>query len=515
MLLTSGHRFANDFVFDDLAMFVEGDVIHDLGNLPGAWTHRTMFVSAADDGSVDAVDTYRPLTVTTFFVNAAWSGRRPFGYHLTGLLLHLFATLLVVRVAHRSFAGPDAATFAGLVFGVHPWLVEAHVWINGRSDSLALVCTLLAALAWLSEARGRHAFAAVGVLAALLSKETAMLLAPALVILPRGGSYPTRDEKLRRGAILAVCIALYLGIRVSVLSGARVGDAATLGAATKLVPVLVLDALTQALFPRDVALRSLRDEYMLATWQVASAWVAAAGLSVGLWWARRRPLLVASAFWFVGPLVPVAVIATVLWPGFGRYLYLGMPGIAWALASAFERARTRWPRAGLALAASFVVLLGAQTALATLDWRNDDTLYTRAIEAHPDSPMGYGWMGLSLFKRDRPADAIPYLEQAVLRDPQTHRYLARLGQALQAVGRLDDAAVIAERGIGTFAGRPEEASYHMIALRSMTRKEPDVAVRHLLRCLEVWPGRRDCNDAVQTLRRDPEHAEALRRATAR
>lgn len=207
------------------------------------------------------------------------------------------------------------------------------------------------------------------------------------------------------------------------------------------------------------------------------------------------------------------MIATVLWPGFGRYLYLGMPGFVWLLALGFQHARERWPRPTLAVSSVYVLALGVQCAVATADWRNDDTLYARAIEANPESAMGYGWMGLSLVKRDRPADAIPYLEQAVLRDPETHRYLARLGQSLHEVGRLQDAAMIAARGIETFRDRPEEASYRMLALRSMTTPSPDLAAEHLTRCLQVWPDRRDCRDAMENLRRDPAHAAAFRRAS--
>ncbi|MCA9617207.1 MAG: hypothetical protein KC586_30810, partial [Myxococcales bacterium] len=130
--LPSLGRFGNGFVFDDQAMIVEGEVIHDLSNLPRAWTSRTMFVSARDDGTTDSVDTYRPLSVTTFFVDAAWSGRSPFGYHLTNLLLHVACTWLLFFVSLRLWPDEErsAAFVAAAFFATHPWLVEAHVWIN-------------------------------------------------------------------------------------------------------------------------------------------------------------------------------------------------------------------------------------------------------------------------------------------------------------------------------------------------------------------------------------------------
>lgn len=304
VLLTSGHRFQNDFVFDDVAMFVDGDVIHDLANLPRAWTKRTMFVSAADDGTVDSVDTYRPLTVTTFFVDATWSGRDPLGYHLTGLLLHLIATFSVAGVARRSFANGAAATFGALVFAVHPWLVEAHVWINGRSDSLALALALAAAFLLIGKARARYPLAAVAFLAALLAKETALLLLPAIALLPCGGVAPAPRELVRRAGALGVAAVLYLAVRVVVLEGARVGSGDTLWAALRVLPVLCVDALRQTLVPTGVALRSLRDDYAVEPWQLVASWSLLVAIAGGVWLLRKRPVVIAASVWFFAPLLP-------------------------------------------------------------------------------------------------------------------------------------------------------------------------------------------------------------------
>lgn len=65
-------KVRNDFVWDDLALIVESDFIHDVRNLPQVFAVDTMF--AADRGKFQAVaqlDTYRPITIATFFVDAA------------------------------------------------------------------------------------------------------------------------------------------------------------------------------------------------------------------------------------------------------------------------------------------------------------------------------------------------------------------------------------------------------------------------------------------------------------
>lgn len=520
VLTSTGHRFANEFVFDDVAMIVEGDVIHDLSNLPSAWTSRTMFVSGADDGTVDAIDTYRPLTVTTFFVDAAWSGRDPFGYHLTNLLLHLACAWSLFLVTRRLLvdASETACAFAALVFAVHPWLVEAHVWINGRSDPLSLLLVLSSAWSILNVQDARFwtrygAWCSVffGFFGALLAKETSVTLLPALCLLPVGSTWPSRVTLVRRSGVLLVAVAVYFAIRLSVLDGAHVGSETSLFGALRALPVLWADAFVQTLVPHELCLRSMRDEYSLDFASVLGA--ASVCLFVGTfaWWMRKRPAVVVAVGWFAGPLVPVAVIATVLWPGFGRYLYLAVPGTSWLLALLLQRGlETQWRSLALMLAGLYVAFLGIATFSFTQNFKNDASLYSNAISTHPESPMGYGWLGLSFVKSGKHEEAIPLLERAVLLDPETHRYLARLGQSLHAVGRLDDAAAIAARGIEVFQGAPEEASYRMLAVTSMTQPMPDVAATHLVRCLEVWPQRPDCVAGIRSLGQDPRHAEALR-----
>lgn len=516
VVLTSGSRFENDFVFDDQSVIVRGEIIHDVHNLPRALVSRTMYISASDDGSVDSLDTYRPLSVATFFVDASWSGRSPIGYHLTNLLLHLLCSLGVFLVGRRlTRLGVAASCFGAIVFATHPWLVEAHVWINGRSDPLALLCVLFAVGFGTSSLRWATVGMGASFLLALFAKETPLLLAPALVALPTAGSWPSRDAVKRRAMAIGGACLVYLLARNVVLGGAKAGSGEALERAVVALPVFLVDAIVQTIAPRDVALRSLRDEYLLETWHVVGACVLLAALAVVAWRLRKQPPLLVALYWWIAPLVPGAVIATVLWPAFGRYLYIGTAGFAWIASVVLSRAHAVRPKLTVSLATMYLAVLSFQTVLATHTWRDDDALYSHAIETHPDSAMGYGWLGMSLSARGRFEESIPFLEAAVDRDPTTHRYLTRLGQSLVEVGRVQHGSAIAQLGIERFEGRPEEAAYRMLAVRTMTRVDPEAAAEHLTRCLEVWPNRSDCVEAISSLGRDVAHAAAFRNAASR
>ncbi len=271
VLVSSGLRFANGFVFDDEEVIRDGSLIHDPSRIGEVWTHHTMVASAADPGSVQSVDTYRPLTLSLFVLDAWLSGASPLGYHLTNLALHLGCVLLVFLLALR-WLGRDervAAFFGAAVFAVHPWSVEAHVWINGRSDPLALLFGLAAMLVLLDgeqrePARARALVAGLLVLLGLLAKETLLLVLPAVVLMPAPCGVRSSLRERLPTHLLAVAPAamIYLAVRALVLSGLRAfRDASMLAEAARRLPWLLFDALRQSLAPSVPYLRSLRDEY--------------------------------------------------------------------------------------------------------------------------------------------------------------------------------------------------------------------------------------------------------------
>lgn len=508
-LATSAHRYANGFVFDDVHVIEDGSVIHDPANLPAIWTRHTMFASASDPGA-QPIDTYRPVPLTLFVIDAQISGRAPWAYHTTNLLLHLLCVLGVFHLAMRWLEDRSAALYGAMVFAVHPWAVEAHVWINGRSDPACLAFLLGGMLALIAAERGRHAvglraLALGSLLLSLLSKEVALLAFPAVLLMPPAKGAPR--SWAGRAVPLGLAALAYLAARVAVLDGMRTHrDAQMLGEAARRLPWLLADAVQQAAAPARPYLRSLRDEYAdLAPWQIGlGAVVVLLVLLAALRARERAPIAAWAALWFFPPLVPIAILSTVLWPGFGRYLYVPLAGLAWALAAIVPHARAHLarPRVRAALAGIHVGLLAGLAALYTHDLASSESLYTAAIHARPDVAMGHGWLGLARLRAGDARGAVPALNRAVALDPETHRYLAAAGRAYLELGDREGAARVAAVGIHRFHGRPEEAPYHLLAVNAMTARSAERAVAHLVRCLEMWPERPDCAQALSWMLED-------------
>ena len=516
VLLTTGHRFANDFVFDDRFVIERGEVIHDASRIFDVFANHTFLVSTMDqsDGHMP-VDTYRPVTLMTFFWDAALGGRAPWAYHLTNLLLHLLCVLLLYRVTLR-LCGPDQCLFAlfgTAVFAINPWTAGAQVWINGRSDLCGLAFGLVGLVLVLRPGvRGslpRSLGLCVLFLCALLSKEVMLGAAPAIALAPLlrpeepEGSLLTR---LRSTAVPVLTASLvYLLVRHMVLGGLRTHeDAAMLGLAAQRLPRLLLDGLQAIMVPRAAFLRNLGDEYAgLAGWVSVVAAVAVVAVAALCWRLRLRwSVLPWAALWYAGTLAPVAVITTVLWPGFGRYLYVPSAAVAWVTATGLTK---MWPllRSSLrplCIAAGLSYLLAAAFFLVqhTGAYRDETTLYSHAVQMNPEAAYGWGFLGLSLKRDGLTPQAVAALRQAVMRAPEEHRYRAHLAHALVDAGRRDEAYELARKGASDFEGTPEGATFQFAMARSLTR-DPVRVVFHLVRCLELRPGRTDCEEALRHL----------------
>ncbi len=514
VLVTTGHRFANEFVWDDIYVIVRGLVIHDASNIPDIFANHTMFASEVDVGRGGAFDTYRPVTLTTFVIDSALSRRDPLAYHMTSMLLHLANVWMVFALARKSTSMTvGAAFFAAAWFGLSPDLAEAHVWINGRSDPLCAFFGLASVLVWI-DSRGkplRRCLVSVLFLLGLLSKEVLLMTVPALLAFPYAGEVVSVRARMARALPFLVAAASYLAIRIAVLSGIHAANgSAHVIAALRVVSVLLLDGASELVAPNRVYVRSLIEDYaglgvIVLTFAALVVVVAAVLVVRGR---RKHPVLSFGLLWFAATLAPASLIAVQMWPGFGRYLYLPAIGFTlgvttW-LAAAVDHVASRGQlsRATFSAAAGvYLALLGVRLAMFTADFRNEERLYTSIIEAAPDRSHGYGWLGMTFVERGRPAEAVPLLFAADQRAPWDGRYLENLGAAYLALGDVPRALDIAATGIRRYEAN---GRFHELAARSLAASDPERAAAHLRTCLEAAPNHPACTARRDSLRSDPD-----------
>ncbi len=187
-------------IWDDADYLTENANLRDFSGLLRIWTEPR------------SSPQYYPAVYTTFWIEHQLWGLRPSGYHLTNVLLHATAAVLLWRVLR--WLDVPGALAAGWLFALHPVAVESVAWITERKNVLSGVFYLGAALVYLRAmprdfsrppSRRGVALALLLFLAALLSKTVTATLPAALVLI-----LWWKRRRLSRADLLALmpmCIA--------------------------------------------------------------------------------------------------------------------------------------------------------------------------------------------------------------------------------------------------------------------------------------------------------------------
>ncbi len=129
---------------------------------------------------------YRPVFLTSLWVDNMLFGAQGWGYHAMNVILHLLAAWCAFLFAERLFRRPLPAAAAALLFAIQPVHTENVSWISGRTDILCAIFVFLALSAFydlLERRKLKDAWlAALYFLLALGSKETA-IVTPALCLI--------------------------------------------------------------------------------------------------------------------------------------------------------------------------------------------------------------------------------------------------------------------------------------------------------------------------------------------
>jgi len=408
------NSLANSFVYDDRQQILENPYVHSfryLGRIFGStvWSF---------EGAQGVTNYYRPLMTFAYLIGYKIYGRIPFGFHLINLILHVAVVLLVFLVTDRLFHDRLISMIASGLFALHPIHTESVAWIAGITDLELSFFFLLTFLLYLrlADTEGKstplwlsYIPVLVAYCLALLSKEQALVL-PALAIVYEHFYRPDRAEsqfkdKARRYLPLCLVAAAYIAFRLFALGGfAPAIWRPTLAWSQVLLSAIALigSYFAKLIWPVHLIAfyvfhesRSILDPQVLAG---LAALIASAGLFVWLWRAAR-PFSFAL-LWMAASLAPVLNPRWMPAQVFAeRYLYLPSVGFCWliggAIAKLCRESRGESPlpgrafmRRAIAICVGVIACLyAARTVERNRDWRSDEVLYRKTLEAQPDAQV--------------------------------------------------------------------------------------------------------------------------------
>jgi len=364
---------------------------------------------------------YRPTQNLSYMFDYFFWNSDPAGFHLSNILLHVGAGLLLYRLLTHLFgkgaglwnsddpgmarAGALAAFIISGIWMVHPAHSAAIDYISGRADSLAFV---FSAGAWLLVLRARIAkapwlkgilyfLAALAGVLALCSREIACIWM--LIFLVHTLAF-TRgiDKKVKITTI--VCCALVLGAYAELrqLPVARAEKGFTENWAAPVRGTLMLRALGDygrlMVFPGNLHMeRSIFDpgNYLSReSWRktVASEYLSILGLVVlaaFIYGCARRGIgqraRIMGAVWFFAGYLPISNIVQLNATVAEHWLYLPSVGFLLFLGGCALDLPRRFGAGLTTFAAIAILALSVRSTIRSSDWSNEEKFYKRTLAA--------------------------------------------------------------------------------------------------------------------------------------
>jgi len=474
-------RWAPAWVFL-LALFV------DLNSLPGTFIGddvdivvRNPLVAKIDLGAILSTDywgqgwnsgLYRPLTTLSFAVNRLVFGPGPLSFHVVNVLLHAgVAGLFCLTLLALGF-GPPLALAAAALFAVHPIHADVVNIVVGRAELLAAF--FLFAGLWLALAKSRRAWPLVlgCFLAALLSKEHAVVFLPLLVTADAFAAADPAAEWHRRRPLYALLLAVtscWLLLRWCVFHAVAAPPAlvyaadnplAGAGWLVRLLTAVKVNLLYLANLALPLRLQSVYSGPGLpvvggvfSRWGLAAlAYGAVCTAALAQGWRGRRAAGFGIPLFFLGFAVNANVffVATILMAD--RLAYLPSAGFCLAaagllLAPLRRVSRPRLARLCLLVPLGYALLLSALTLGRNAAFQDPEGFWRSVVAAEPRNVRAWFFLAQATTQSHEDAATEQALKGAMLADPSFPDAPIAYSLFLLERGRPGEAAEAALQGI--------------------------------------------------------------------
>jgi protein O-mannosyl-transferase len=415
-------------------------------------------------------NTFQPIRMLSYTIDYHFWKLNPLGYHLTSIFFY-FLTCMMVFLTLRQLSGnlrdratPDShqrvAFFGALLFAAHPVHVEAVTWLAARKEVLQGFFFFSAFYLYLKgrEMDGRKRIVYFGlvlfsILFAVLSKPSAVVF-PAIVLL--------YEIARRRESLISFLKSHWLFFGLSLVLSAlftiilmkvmfEAGGIKQYRGATTASNVLVClyvflqnIKLLVSTINYSAAYSFLVSMPVFCLKNVILIVITLSLFALGVLSFRRTKIIFFSLFFFLFTLLPYLNIIPISTLKADRYVFIASFSYVFLLGIVFDRfyiyEHKRFSEGFFKLLsiAVFLFLLAGYSFMTIRQntiWENSFTLWTDAVEKHPESNAANALMGVVYMELGMDKDAVKHLDKAVQLLP--YDYQSRNNLAI-VYGRLDE-----------------------------------------------------------------------------
>jgi tetratricopeptide (TPR) repeat protein len=452
---------------------------------------------------------YVPMVYTSFRLEYSLWQLRPFGYHLTNILLHAFNASLIWLLLYRLRV--NGAWFASAIFALHPVHVESVAWITERKNVLSLFFCLLSAAAYFKYAfdsdekltKGRReTFYQLSIFLFLcgLASKAVMCCFPVLLLIilwwKRGRIILKDIRDLSRFFVLGLGWGLFIvWWENKYLGTSKVEFDLSAIERILLASRALWFYLGKLFYPVGLT-------FSYPKWNIEETnplhytWLFLCLVTIWCIWHWREKLQ-------RGPAAAIAFFVIALSPMLGffslytfvytyvadHYQYVASIGPITLFVSAGCIAVNRLGKYanGISVASIALILL----ILGTLTWRqcqiykDRETLWQDTIQKNPDSFMAHLNLGTEYYRQNRLDEAISQLKQGLKLSPDRAKAYNSLGAVFLKKGNLDEAVSYFRLALQV---KPDYVgAYNNLGLAFYEQSRFSEAINYFQRALQIAP----------------------------
>ncbi len=455
---------------------------------------------------------WHPLTWISHMLDSQIYGLHAGGHHLTNVLLHTAATILLFLVFRRMTGALWRSAFVAAVFAVHPLRVESVAWVSERKDVLSALFFILTIGAYVRYARRPWSPAWYGLV--LLLFTTGLMCKPMLVSLPfvlllldywplkRIPEFRISNSRWKSLLVekipffvlaAASCVVTYFAQTVAIQPTVQL--TLLLRVENALTSYMVY--LGQMFWPSGLAVLYPFAPGGPRMSEALLSLALLAGISTVAFLLRRRcPYFLIGWLWYLIMLVPVIGIVQVgLQTHADRYTYLPHIGLYLLLAWTTVDWCAGWRYCRVVLVGSSTIILAALILCARKQatyWRDSESLWTHTLACTSDNPNACYNLGSALLEKDDVDKAIRQFQRALQMDPDYAETHNNLGDALLQQGKVDEAITQFQMALKIEPGLMQP--YYNLGNALLQQGKVDEAVVQFQKALKINPSYADAQN---------------------
>lgn len=387
-----------------------------------------------------------PLTNISHMIERNLFGANAGGYHLTNVLLHATAAVLLFFVLRAMAGAVWRSAFVAAVFAIHPLRVESVAWVVERKDVLSGLFFMLTLGAYLHYTRrpsvGRYVTMSILYACGLMSKPMLVTMPFVLLLLDH---WPLARSTSWRKLVAEKFPLFVMSILVAAITSSGI---APVHSAADALPFSVRIAnailsyviyIRQMFWPNDLAVFYPFPAIPFPVWQVIAAALFLVAVTIAVIALRKsRPYLFVGWFWYLSILAPVIGLVQINRQAHAdRYTYLPHIGLCLALTwlivdltKNFAFRRQMHATASVIIIAALALTSRAQASY----WSDSENLWRHTLAVTRDNAFAHASLADLLMRRGRVPEAISHSEEALRIRPNDADGENNLGLALLQLG---------------------------------------------------------------------------------